>query len=26
VFSNAAEGVTVLRFQGEVVELSKPTR
>ena len=26
VFSNAAEGVTVLRFQGEVVEASKPTK
>ena len=26
VFSNAAEGVTVLRFQGEVLESGKPTR
>ncbi len=26
VFSNAAEGVTVLRFQGEVVEANKPTK
>lgn len=26
VFFNAAEGVTVLRFQGEVVEAGKPTK
>lgn len=26
VFSNAAEGVTVLRFQGEVLEANKPTK